>query len=193
MVPRAGSRSPAGLPGPRDARRAGRTECTPPGEFCPHPGGDREPRPGARCGRCGGRFPAANPEAGETHRAPPQNPPPHRATPSPLCSAGTGTPTASTSSWSACWPTSIAEIIAAGRPSAKPRRRAEPIAANDELRAVLRVLQAAEAPLPPREVASRLGVPPKTASRHLSRAVHLGYVERAGQARYRVADAVPSL
>ncbi len=85
------------------------------------------------------------------------------------------------------------QILAAGRPSAKPRRRAEPIAANDELRAVLRVLQAAEAPLPPREVASRLGVPPKTASRHLSRAVRLGYVERAGQARYRVADAVPSL
>lgn len=86
------------------------------------------------------------------------------------------------------------QILATGRPGARARRRAAgPTPVSDELRAVLRVLQAAEAPLPPREVASRLGVPPKTASRRLARAVHLGYVECAGQARYRVADAVPSL
>jgi len=86
------------------------------------------------------------------------------------------------------------QILATGRPGARPRRRAAgPPPVSDELRAVLRVLQAAQAPLPPREVASRLGVPPKTASRRLARALHLGYVERAGQASYRVADAVPSL
>jgi hypothetical protein len=86
------------------------------------------------------------------------------------------------------------QILASGRPGARARRRAaEPTPVSDELRAVLRVLQAAEAPLPPREVASRLDITPKTASRRIARALHLGYVERAGQARYRVADAVPSL
>jgi len=86
------------------------------------------------------------------------------------------------------------QILATGRSGARPRRRvAAPSPVSDELRAVLRVLQAAESPLPPREVASRLDVTPKTASRRLARAVHLGYVERAGQARYRVADTVPSL
>jgi chromatin segregation and condensation protein Rec8/ScpA/Scc1 (kleisin family) len=85
------------------------------------------------------------------------------------------------------------QIVAAGRPSAKPRRRAEPIAANDELRAVLRVLQEAEAPLPPREIASRLSVETAIVSRRLARARRLGYVEQVGRARYRVASAVPSL
>jgi chromatin segregation and condensation protein Rec8/ScpA/Scc1 (kleisin family) len=86
------------------------------------------------------------------------------------------------------------QIVASDRSSTRPRRRrATPGAVSDEIRAVLRVLQAAEAPLPPREVASRLDITPKTASRRLARALHLGYVERAGQASYRVADAVPSL
>jgi DNA-directed RNA polymerase specialized sigma24 family protein len=85
------------------------------------------------------------------------------------------------------------QIVAAGRPPRPHRRRTESVEATDELRAVLRVLQEAESPLPPREIASRLGVPPKTVSRRLARALHLGYVERAGQASYRVADAVPSL
>ena len=57
----------------------------------------------------------------------------------------------------------------------KKRGKAGPTPVSDELRAVLRVLQEAEAPLPPREGASRLGVPPKTAARRLARAVHLGY------------------
>jgi hypothetical protein len=86
------------------------------------------------------------------------------------------------------------QIVAAGSPSAKRRRRrAEPIVAGDELRAVLRVLQEAEAPLPPREIASRLGVETVIVSRRLARARRLGYVEPAGRARYRVAAAVPSL
>ena len=86
------------------------------------------------------------------------------------------------------------QIVAAGRPGPKPRRRrAEPLAATDELRAILRVLREAEAPLPPREIASRLVVETVVVSRRLVRALRLGYVERAGKARYRVADAVPSL
>jgi len=86
------------------------------------------------------------------------------------------------------------QIVAAGRSSAKPRRhRAEPLAANDEVRAVLRVLQEAEAPLPPREIASRLSVETAIVSRRPARARRLGYVEQVGRARYRVAAAVPSL
>ena len=86
------------------------------------------------------------------------------------------------------------QIVAAGRPNLKPRpRRTAPIAANDELRAILRVLQQAEAPLPPREIASRLGVETAVVSRRLMRARRLGYVEQAGKARYRAASAVPSL
>jgi len=86
------------------------------------------------------------------------------------------------------------QIVAAGSPGTRPRRRrAEPIAAGDELHAVLRVLQAAEAPLPPREIASRLGVETVVVSRRLARARRLGYVEQTGRARYRVANAVPSL
>ena len=182
--------SPVGLLRPSPACDASRTEHTSPGEFCPRPGGDREPHPGACCGRCGARFLAADPAAGETNRALPQIIP---RTEPPL-------------------PTLLRryrdahrqyvelereladldrQIVAAGRPGARPRRRAPtPSPVSDEVRAVLRVLQEAESPLPPREVASRLGVPPKTASRRIARAVHLGYVERAGQARYRVADAV---
>ena len=55
------------------------------------------------------------------------------------------------------------------------------------------MLQAAEAPLPPREIASRLSVETAIVSRRLARARRLGYVEQVGKARYRVAAAVPSL
>ena len=86
------------------------------------------------------------------------------------------------------------QIVAAGSSGTRPRRhRAEPLAANDELRAVLRVLQEAEAPLPPREIAARLSVETMIVSRRLARARRLGYVEQVGRARYRVAAAVPSL
>lgn len=85
------------------------------------------------------------------------------------------------------------QIIAAGRPLKSHRRRTESVGATDELRAILRVLQAAEAPLPPREIAARLSVETAIVSRRLARARRLGYVEQTGKARYRVATAVPSL
>jgi chromatin segregation and condensation protein Rec8/ScpA/Scc1 (kleisin family) len=85
------------------------------------------------------------------------------------------------------------QILATDRPATKRRRPAQPLAAIDEVRALLRVLREAEAPLPPREIASRLGVETVVVSRRLARARRLGYVEPAGRARYRVADAVPSL
>src|SRR6478672_9132908 len=84
------------------------------------------------------------------------------------------------------------QIVASGSAGTRPRRhRAEPLAANDEVRAVLRVLQEAEAPLPPREIASRLSIETAIVSRRLARARRLGYVEQVGRARYRVASAVP--
>jgi DNA-binding IclR family transcriptional regulator len=58
---------------------------------------------------------------------------------------------------------------------------------------MLRVMQAAGAPLPPREIAQRLGQPPKTVSRWLAAAHRRGFVERAGGARYRVVAEVPAL
>lgn len=86
------------------------------------------------------------------------------------------------------------QIVATGSSGTRPRRhRAEPLAANDELRAVLRVLQAAEAPLPPREITARLSVETTIVSRRLARARRLGYVEQVRRARYRVSSAVPSL
>ena len=85
------------------------------------------------------------------------------------------------------------QILETDRAPTRRRRPVQPIAATDELRAVLRVLQAAEAPLPPREIASRLGVETVIVSRHLARARRLGFVEQTGKARYRAATAVPSL
>jgi len=60
-------------------------------------------------------------------------------------------------------------------------------------REMLRVMQAAGTPLPPREIAQRLGTKPKTVSRWLAAAHRRGFVERAGNARYQVAKEVPSL
>lgn len=60
-------------------------------------------------------------------------------------------------------------------------------------REMLRVMQAAGTPLPPREVAQRLGAEPKTVSRWLVAARRRGFVERVGGGRYRVVAEVPSL
>ena len=82
------------------------------------------------------------------------------------------------------------QILATDRSSTRRRRSPLPIATTDE---VLRVLREAETPLPPREIASRFGIETVVVSRRLARARRLGYVEPTGRARYRVADAVPSL
>ena len=85
------------------------------------------------------------------------------------------------------------QILATDRSSTRRRRSPLPIAATDDVREILRVLREAEAPLPPREIASRLGIETVVVSRRLARARRLGFVEPTGRARYRVADAVPSL
>ena len=60
-------------------------------------------------------------------------------------------------------------------------------------REMLRVMQQAGTPLPPREIAQRLGTRPKTVSRWLAAAHRRGFVERVGSARYAVAKEVPTL
>ena len=63
----------------------------------------------------------------------------------------------------------------------------------DFLLPLLRVLRDAAEPLPPREIASILGITPKAASRRLLRALALNYVVRVGGARYRITDSVRSV
>jgi predicted Rossmann fold nucleotide-binding protein DprA/Smf involved in DNA uptake len=60
-------------------------------------------------------------------------------------------------------------------------------------RAMLRVMQAAGTPLPPREIASRLDTSPQTVSRWLAAARRRGFVERLAGARYQVRTEVPPL
>jgi hypothetical protein len=63
-------------------------------------------------------------------------------------------------------------IAALGR--AKPRSGAAPAAGREHEWAMLRVMQAADTPLPPREIAQRLGQAPKTVSRWLAAAHRRG-------------------
>src|ERR1700751_932685 len=62
-----------------------------------------------------------------------------------------------------------------------------------QLRPLLRVMQAAGAPLPPREIAARLDAPPQAVYRWLAAARRAGYVERLGGRLYRAAKEVPPL
>lgn len=58
---------------------------------------------------------------------------------------------------------------------------------------LLKVMQQAREPLPPREIAQLLETDPRTVSRWLAVAKRQGYVERVDGARYRVRKEVPSL
>jgi DNA-binding MarR family transcriptional regulator len=71
--------------------------------------------------------------------------------------------------------------------------RAARLAGREHERELLRVMQAAGAPLPPREIASRLDTSPQTVSRWLAAAKRRGFVERVGGARYQVRKEVPPL
>jgi hypothetical protein len=94
------------------------------------------------------------------------------------------------------------QIIAAGTSShaathAPPGRNSRPRKAkygvSDSVREILRILQQAGEPLTPRELALRMGVEPKVASRYLAGALKLRLVERLPNFRYRVISAVPTL
>lgn len=76
---------------------------------------------------------------------------------------------------------------------ARPVSRVTKLAGREHERALLRVMQAAGTPLPPREIAQRLDATPKTVSRWLAAAKRRGYVERVDGACYQVVKEVPSL
>ena len=84
------------------------------------------------------------------------------------------------------------------RPAKRKKRTRHTVTAShgerfEYLLPMLRALRDAAEPLPPREIASRLGITSKITSQRLARAMKLGYVERAGNARYRVTDSVRSV
>ena len=81
----------------------------------------------------------------------------------------------------------------ARRTRRKRSRDAAPVSHGERyeyLLPMLRALRDAAEPLPPREIASRLGISSRITSQRLARAMKLGYVERAGNARYRITDSV---
>jgi hypothetical protein len=92
------------------------------------------------------------------------------------------------------------QILATGRGARRsvqspgPGRPARTTAQTVEVvRDTVRVLREAGAPLPRREIATRLGIQPWAASYRLDKAVELKFVEKVGGGLYRVTDVVPAL
>jgi len=75
----------------------------------------------------------------------------------------------------------------------KPLRHTTQIAGREHTKEMLKVMQAAKEPLPPREIARRLDSDPRTVSRWLAAAKRQGYVERVDGAKYQVRKEVPQL
>lgn len=73
------------------------------------------------------------------------------------------------------------------------RQRATPAEADELVKLMIMALQEAGEPLPPAEIAARLGVEPTQIAHRLRQAVATGFVEKAGNGRYRVAPEVPTL
>lgn len=75
----------------------------------------------------------------------------------------------------------------------KPVSHKTQLAGREHTNAMLKAMQAAKEPLPPREIARRLDSDPRTVSRWLAAAKKRGYVERVDGARYQVRKEVPTL
>ena len=76
---------------------------------------------------------------------------------------------------------------------ARPISHETRLAGREHTHRLLRVMQQAGEPLPPRELARRLESDPRTVSRWLAAAKRQGYVERVEGARYQVRKEVPTL
>jgi hypothetical protein len=76
---------------------------------------------------------------------------------------------------------------------ASPVKHGTQIAGREHTNRMLKVMQQAREPLPPREIASRLDTDPKTVSRWLAAAKRQRYVVRVDGARYQVSEEVPPL
>lgn len=78
--------------------------------------------------------------------------------------------------------------------SQRPRRpRPTPAEVDDQVLTVIRTLQEANEPIPPSEIAARMGAAPIQAIQRLRQAVSLGFVQKVGGGRYTVATEVPAL
>lgn len=81
----------------------------------------------------------------------------------------------------------------------KEAERARPVSHETQLvsrehtNRLLKVMQQAKEPLPPREIAHRLGSDPRTVSRWLAAAGKRGYAERVDGARWQIKKEVPPL
>jgi len=84
------------------------------------------------------------------------------------------------------------EIVTAGKPERR-RKRKTISEVGDLAMDLLKVLQGADEPLPPREIASRLGIAPAALGYRLRQAVAARFVEKIGFGRYRISSAVPTL
>ncbi len=88
----------------------------------------------------------------------------------------------------------VEEDILALSGTPRPRRaRSTRAEVDEQVKLVLKALQEAGEPLPPSELASRLGIEPMQISHRLRQAVATGFVEKAGGGRYTVAAEVPVL
>lgn len=76
---------------------------------------------------------------------------------------------------------------------ARPVSHAAQLAGREHTHRLLKVMQQAQEPLPPRELARRLESDARTVSRWLAAARRQGYVERVAGARYQVRKEVPPL
>ena len=76
---------------------------------------------------------------------------------------------------------------------AKPVSHETQLAGRERTNRLLKAMQEAREPLPPRDLAQRLGTTPQTVSRWLAAAKRQGYVERVDGARYQVRKEVPPL
>jgi len=85
------------------------------------------------------------------------------------------------------------QIRALERPASQARQRTGRGHEHQHQHALLKAMQQAPEPLPPREIARRLDTTPQTASRWLAAARRRGYVERVGDGRYVVVKEVPLL
>ena len=76
---------------------------------------------------------------------------------------------------------------------AKPLSHTSQLAGREHTEAMLKVMQAAKEPLPPREIARRLDSDARTVSRWLAAAKKKGWVDRVDGAKYQVRKEVPTL
>lgn len=85
------------------------------------------------------------------------------------------------------------EILALNGTPRPRRTRSTSAEVDEQVKLVIMALQEAGEPLPPSELASRLGIAPIQISHRVRHAVATGFVKKAGGGRYTVAAEVPTL